>query len=73
MKVHTAGRKQVLRKELVWLDGRLRCLGTIDISGWYTVFDLRGRFDLILGKDWMEENPHFVNHGDNTLSLLEAD
>ena len=71
MTVSTAGNKSApMKRELVWIEGRIRQPGTIVISGWYTVFDLNGRFDLILGKDWMEANPHIINHGKNNISLL---
>jgi len=45
----------------------------IDISGWYTIFDLGGIYDLIVGKDWMAANLHIIDHKTNTLHMLEPD
>jgi len=43
----------------------------INISNWYTIFDLRGIYYLILGIDWIATNLHVINHKTNTLHLLE--
>jgi hypothetical protein len=40
------------------------------ISGWLTLFNLRGAYDLIIGKDWMSSNTHMINHSTNILHLL---
>jgi hypothetical protein len=46
---------------------------TIDVSGWYTIYDLKGCYDLIIGKSWMAKNPHLIDYQTNTLHMLEAD
>jgi hypothetical protein len=43
---------------------------SIVINRWYTVYDLRGSYDLIVGKKWMVANPHIIDHCNNTLRLL---
>jgi hypothetical protein len=45
----------------------------VDISRWYTIFDLGGIYDLIVGKDWMAANLHIIDHKTNTLHMLEPD
>jgi hypothetical protein len=46
---------------------------TINVDGWYTIFDLKGCYDLIIGKNWMAKNPHLIDYQTNTLHMLEAD
>jgi hypothetical protein len=46
---------------------------TINVDGWYTIFDLKGCYDLIIGKNWMAKNPHLIDYRTNTLHMLEAD
>jgi len=73
MSVITAGTKHPPETRYqVWLDGRLRgATGNyVDITGWYTLFDLKGAYDLIVGKNWHAATPHLVD-SDNTLHLLE--
>ena len=76
MVVTTAGQSsEVIERQQVYLKAALR--GTtgnrIQVDGWYTLFDLKGNYDLIIGKDWMSANPHTVDHSTNTLHLLKGD
>ena len=45
----------------------------VSIDGWYTVYDLKGSYDVIIGKNWMAANPHAVDHSTNTLHMLRGD
>jgi hypothetical protein len=77
MKVTTAGKEgkeqerwQVyLRKAII----RGEKGNTVDVSGWYTIYDLKGCYDLIIGKSWMAKNPHLIDYQTNTLHMLGAD
>jgi hypothetical protein len=42
----------------------------VPINEWYTVYDLKGSYNLIVGNNWMTANPHVIDHGNNTLYLL---
>ena len=58
----------------VWLNGRI-CGSTgnyADVTGWYTVFDLKGAYNIIIGKNWHSKTRHLVD-SDNVLRLLDAD
>jgi len=73
MSVITAGTKHPPETRYqIWLNGRLRgATGNyVDITGWYTLFDLKGAYDLIVGKNWHSATPHLVD-SDNILHLLE--
>jgi hypothetical protein len=76
MKVTTAG-KDVEEQE--WWQVYLRNAtvrgdkgNTINVDGWYTIFDLKGCYDLIIGKNWMAKNLHLIDYHTNTLHMLEA-
>jgi len=58
----------------VWLNGRIRgSTGNhADVTGWYTVFDLKGAYNIIIGKNWHSRTRHLVD-SDNDLHLLDAD
>jgi len=58
----------------VWLNGHIRgSTGNhTDVTGWYTVFDLKGAYDIIFGKNWHSRTRHLVD-SDHVLHLLDAD
>jgi len=58
----------------VWLNGRIRSItgNYADVTSWYTVFDLKGAYDIIIGKNWHSKTRHLVD-SDNVLHLLDAD
>ena len=58
----------------VWLNGRIHGItgNYAYVTGWYTVFDLKGAYDIIIGKDWHSKICHLVD-SDNVLHLLDAD
>jgi len=75
MTIVTAGTKHPPEDRYqVWLNGRIRgSTGNYaDVTGWYTVFDLRGTYDIIIGKNWHSKTRHLVD-SDNVLHLLDAD
>jgi hypothetical protein len=43
----------------------------VNISRWYTIFDLGDMSDLIVDKDWMAPNLHIINKKTNTLHMRE--
>jgi hypothetical protein len=45
----------------------------VSIEGWYTIYDLNGSYDIIVGKNWMTRNPHAVDHSTNALHMLRGD
>ena len=76
MRVTTANEtSEVLERKQVYLHAKLKGItgNKVPIEGWYTIFDLQGNYDLIVGKDWMEKNPHFVDHKNNILHMLYGD
>ena len=75
MSVITAGIKHPpTNRYQVWLKARIRGItgNYADISGWFTLFDLNGVYDLIIGKNWHSTTRHLVD-SDNVLHLLDAD
>jgi hypothetical protein len=46
---------------------------SVAIDRWYTVYDLNGNYDSIVGKNWMSANPHLIDHATNTVHLLRGD
>jgi len=73
MSVITAGTKHpTTDRYQVWLEGRIRGISGnyATITGWYTLFDLRGAYDLIVGKNWHSVTRHLVDSG-NVLHLLD--
>jgi len=75
MSVTTAGIKDPPTNQYqVWLKARIRGItgNYADISGWFTLFDLNGVYDLIIGKNWHSTTLHLVD-SDNVLHLLDAD
>jgi len=75
MTIVTAGTKHSPEDRYqVWLNGRIRdsTVNHADVTGWYTVFDLKGAYDIIIGKNWHSRTRHLVD-SDNVLHLLDAD
>ena len=76
MRVSVAGEEKAEEDRWqVWLKASVRGITSngIDISGWYTIFDLQGIYDLFMGKDWMAANLHIIDHKTNTLHMLKPD
>jgi len=75
MSIVTAGTKHPPRyRYQVWLN---KCIQGVngnytDVTGWYTVFDLKGTYDSIIGKNWHSKTSHLVD-SDNVWHLLDAD
>jgi len=75
MSIITAGTKHPPEDRYqVWLTGRIHSItgNYADVTGWYTVFDLKGAYDIINGKNWHSKTRHLVD-SDNILHLLDAD
>ena len=75
MSVVTAGTKHPTSERYqVWLDGRVRGISGnyATITGWYTLFDLKGAYDLIVGKNWHSTTRHLVD-SNNVLHLLNEE
>ena len=75
MSIITAGTKHPPEDRYqVWLKARIRGTkgNSADISGWYTLFDLKGAYDVIIGKNWHSKMRHLVD-SNNVLHLLDAD
>jgi len=75
MTIVTAGTKPPPEDRYqVWLNGRIRgSTGNYaDVTGWYTVIDLKSAYDIIIGKNWNLRTCHLVD-SDNVLHLLDAD
>jgi len=75
MSIITAGTKHPPEDRYqVWLQGQIRGVkgNYADVTGWYTVFDLKGAYDIIIGKNWHSKTRHLVD-SDNILHLLDAD
>jgi len=75
MSIITAGTKHSPEDRYqVWLNGRIRGItgNYVDVTGWYTVFDLKGAYDIIIGKNWHSKTRYLVD-SDNVLHLLDAD
>jgi hypothetical protein len=76
MKVTTANDTTgVIARNQVYLTAKLKGItgNKISVDGWYTIFDLGGNYDLIVGKNWMVKNPHVVDHNKNILHVLRGD
>jgi len=75
MSIITAGTKHPPEDRYqVWLNGQIRSStgNYVDVTGWYTVLDLEGAYDIIIGKNWHSKTRHLVD-SDNVLHLLDAD
>jgi len=75
MSIITAGTKHPPEDRYqVWLKGQIWGItgNYADVMGWYTVFDLKGAYDIIIGKNWHSKTHHLVDT-DNVLHLLDAD
>jgi len=75
MTIVTAGTKHPPEDRYqVWLNGHIRgSTGNYaDVTGWYTVFDLKGAYDIIIGKNWHSRTRHLVD-SDNVLHLFDGD
>ena len=65
MQLTTAGKVETLPLKEVRLN---LDIGGLAYQGWFIIYPL-AKYDIILGKDWMEEIPHHVNHKKNRLWL----
>jgi hypothetical protein len=65
MQLTTAGRVEALPLKEVCLNLNV---GGLQYVEWFVVYPL-AKYNIILGKDWMEEVPHHVNHRKNRLWL----
>jgi len=75
MSIITAGTKHPPEDRYqVWLNGRIRGItgNYADVSGRYTVFDLKGAYYINMGKNWHSKTCYLVD-SDNVLHLLDAD
>jgi len=75
MSIITAGTKHPTSERYqVWLDGKIRgeAGNYAAITGWFTLFDLKGAYDLIVGKNWHSTSRHMVD-SDNVLHLLDEE
>jgi len=75
MSVITAGTKHPTSKRYqVWLKGNIRGIAGnyTAIMGWYTLFDLKGPYDLIVGKNWHSTTYHMVD-AEKVLHLLDEE
>jgi hypothetical protein len=76
MRVSVAGKEKAEEDRWqIWLKASVRGVtgNRVDISRCYTIFNLGGIFDLIVGKDWTAANLHIFDHKTNTLHMLEPD
>jgi len=74
MIIVTAGAKHPPKDRYqVWLNGCIRgSTGNYaDVTSWYTVFDLKGTYDIIVGKNWHSRTRHLVD-SDNVMHLLDV-
>jgi len=75
LSIITAGTKHPPKDRYqVWLNGQICGItgNYTDVTGWYTVFDLKGAYDIIIGKNRHLKTCHLVD-SDNVLHLLDAD
>jgi hypothetical protein len=75
MSVITAGTEHPTSERYqIWLDRRIRGISRnyATITGWYTLFDLNGAYDLIVGKNWHSTIRHLVD-SNNVLHLLREE
>jgi len=75
MSVITAGTKHpTSERHQLRLEGNIRGItgNYATITGWYTLFDLNGAYDLIVGKNWHSPTCHMVD-SDNVLHLLDEE
>jgi len=66
MSVIMAGTKHPTSKRYqVWLEGNIRGIAGnyAAITGWYTLFNLKGAYDIIVGKNWHSMTCHMVDSG----------
>ena len=73
--VITAGTKHPTSvRYQVWLEGNIRGIAGnyAAITGWYTLFNLKGAYDLLVGKNWHSTTCHMVDSG-NVLHLLDEE
>jgi len=58
----------------VWLNVRICGItgNYADVTCWYTVFDLKDAYNIIIGKNWYSKTCYLVD-SDNVLHLLDAD
>jgi hypothetical protein len=65
MELTSAGKVEYLPRVQVKLK---IAFGRFKYSGWFTLYNLV-KYDMILGKDWMEEIGHDINHTTNALTI----
>jgi len=75
MSIVTAGTKHPPEfRYQVWLNGHIQGVtrNYAHVRGWYTGFDLKGAYDIIIGTNWHSKTCYLVD-SDNILHLLDAD
>jgi hypothetical protein len=75
MVITTANQKSdIMERQQVFLRASMKGINgnKVAIDGWYTVYDLKSNYDIIVGKNWMAANPHAINHATNTLHMLRG-
>jgi len=75
MSVITAGTKHPTSERYqVWLEGNIGGIAGnyAAITGWYMLFDLKGPYDLIVGKNWHSTTRQMVD-AENVLHLLDEE
>jgi hypothetical protein len=65
MELTSAGKVEHLPRVQVKLT---LAFGRLQYSGWFTLYNL-AKYDVILGKDWMEEVKHTIDHSTNLLTI----
>jgi hypothetical protein len=68
MELTSAGKVEYLPRVQVKLS---LAFGRFHYTGWFTLYNLV-KYDIILGKDWMEEVNHTIDHSTNTLTITES-
>jgi hypothetical protein len=66
MELTSAGKIERLPREQVKLTIELG--NRVKYTGWFTLYNLI-KYDMILGKDWMEQVKHDIDHTTNTLTI----
>jgi len=71
---HTGPRQTERKTSAYATDGKIRgeAGNYAAITGWFTLFDLKGAYDLIVGKNWHSTTRHMVD-SNNVLHLLDEE
>jgi hypothetical protein len=67
MELTSAGKVEYLPREQVKLSIGLG--SRLNYTGWFTIYPLI-KYDMILGKDWIEQIKHDIDHTTNTLTIF---